>query len=81
MSDIIKTKAKTTTKEPLPYGGLPEYGFVRTRHLLPVLGVSRATLCRWINEGVFPKPIALGQRMKAFKVEDVRAFIDAQGAA
>jgi predicted DNA-binding transcriptional regulator AlpA len=84
MSDIVNIKnpsTKTAKNEVLHYGELPKHGFIRTRHLLPVLDISRATLSRWIKSGIFPKPITLGQKITAFKVEDVRAFLDSQGAA
>jgi len=29
---------------------------IRIKEMLTLLGISRATLSRWINRGVFPKP-------------------------
>lgn len=77
---IKKPSPKTTNNETLHYGELPKHGFIRTRHLLPILDVSRVTLWRWIKDGIFPAPITLGERIKVFKVEDVRAWLNAQGA-
>lgn len=77
---IKKPSPKTANNETLHYGELPKHGFIRTRHLLPILDVSRATLSRWIKDGIFPAPITLGERVRVFKVEDVRAYLNAQGA-
>ena len=83
MSDVVsikKSSPKSANNEALHYGELPKHGFIRARHLLPILDVSRVTLWRWVQGGIFPQPVTLGQRIKAFKVEDVRAFLNAQGA-
>jgi prophage regulatory protein len=77
---IKKLSPKTVNNESLHYGELPKNGFIRTRHLLPILDVSRTTLWRWIRDGIFPEPITLGQKITAFKVEDVRVFLKSQGA-
>lgn len=53
-----------------PRGQAPE--FVRTTQLAAWLDVDPKTLYRWADEGRLPKPIKLGQRIRVWRVEDVR---------
>lgn len=46
----------------------------------PILPVSNATLWRRVKEGTFPKPVKLSERVTAWRVEDVRQWLDAQAA-
>lgn len=34
----------------------------RVRHVCNLLGVSRATLSRWVDEGIFPPPVVMRRR-------------------
>ena len=43
-----------------------------------MLPMSAATLYRLIGQGKFPKPVKLGERVSAFKVGDVRAWLQAR---
>ena len=45
------------------------------------LPFSAATLWRMARAGTFPKPIKLSERVTAWKVGDVRAWMTAQAAA
>ena len=45
------------------------------------LPFSSATFWRKVKEGAFPKPVKLGERITAWRVADVRAWINAQAAA
>ena len=57
-------------------GTLPSTGFVRQSQLIPIIvPFSSATLWRKVKSGEFPKPIKLSERVTAWKVEDVRAWI------
>jgi prophage regulatory protein len=42
---------------------------------------SKPTLWRWISEGKFPKPIALGPQVRAFKRSDIDAWLTERAAA
>jgi len=67
---------------------LPASGFVRQRQLLgdrsakpPVPGIlpiSPSTLHLWVQQGRFPRPVKLGPRVTAWRVEDIRSFIERQ---
>ena len=63
------------------FDNLPESGYVRQAQLIPdVVPFSSATLWRRVKLGEFPKPIKLSTRVTAWRVADVRAFLQAQCA-
>ncbi|MHB8390517.1 MAG: helix-turn-helix transcriptional regulator [Acidobacteriaceae bacterium] len=63
---------------------LPESGFVREKQLLRnpktgdsgILPFSHATLWAKIKSGRFPRPVKLGPKITAWRVEDVRRWIE-----
>lgn len=63
--------------------GLPTTGYVRQAQLVGKKGVpgvipfSPATLWRKVASGDFPKPVKLSPGVTAWKVEEVRAWLDA----
>lgn len=62
---------------------LPDTGFVRLSSILAPRGpipVSKSTWWAGIKTGRFPKPVKLGPRITAWRVEDVRRLIE-KGAA
>lgn len=64
---------------------LPETGFVREPQIIgnpnsvppipAVIPVSRSTWWEGVRSGRFPKPVKLGPRVTAWRVEDIRALI------
>lgn len=68
-------RAFTNATRPLT---LPETGFVRLNHLLKLIPVSDATIRRWVEAGIFPKPVKLGLQMHGWRVEDVRSWMAAR---
>lgn len=46
-----------------------------------LIGISAATLWRWVGLGVFPKPVKLSAGVTAWRAEDVRAWMAQQGGA
>ena len=61
------------------YLQLPAAGFVRLRSILAPTGpipVGRSTWWAGVKSGRFPKPVKLGPRTTAWKVEDIRSLID-----
>lgn len=68
---------------------LPKEGFVRIPQIIgdkkanpPVVGVcpfSKAQLWKLVKEGKFPSPIKISTRVTAWRVEDVRKFIEEVG--
>ena len=60
---------------------LPETGFVREARLLAFLPFSHSTLWRRVAARTFPAPIKISERVTAWRVEDIRAWIHEQGGA
>jgi len=70
-----------------PYqDGLPSTGYLRQRHLVAksreaipkvLLPFSPSTLWRMVRAGAFPAPVKLSQGVTAWRVEDVRAWLEA----
>ncbi len=57
---------------------LPETGFLRLPEVLKVFPVSKSTWWAGVKSGRYPKGVKLGQKMTAWRVEDIRALIAAQ---
>lgn len=65
---------------------LPETGFLRLRQIIgdlnaqpPIPGlipVCKSTWYAGIKEGRFPAPVRLGERVVAWRVEEIRALIE-----
>lgn len=58
---------------------LPTSGFIRQVNLIPdVIPFSPATLWRKVKDGTFPAPVKLSERVTAWRVEDVRAWMQSR---
>lgn len=60
---------------------MPDSGFMRQSQVLEVVPFSPATMWRKIKKGEFVSPVRLSERVTAFKVGDVRAWLKAQAGA
>jgi len=70
---------------------LPETGFVRLWQIVgnkkseppipPIIPIGRTSFLNGVKSGKFPKPIKLGERTTAWRVEDIRALVDRLGGA
>lgn len=59
------------------FGQLPTTGYVRQAQLIgSILPFSSATLWRKVKNREFPAPVKLGERITAWRVEDIRAWLD-----
>ena len=62
---------------------LPETGFLRVSQIIgdpkknipPIIPVKKTTWWQGVKSGRFPKPVKLGLRVTAWRVEDIRALI------
>jgi prophage regulatory protein len=57
----------------------PETGFLRLSSILAPNGpipVGRSTLWAGVKSGRFPRPVKLGPRMTAWRIEDIRTLIE-----
>lgn len=55
---------------------LPDTGFVRLPSILRVYPVGKSTWWAGVKTGRFPKPVKLGCRTTAWRVEDIRALLE-----
>lgn len=60
---------------------LPTAGYLRITQVLLFIPIGRSTWWKWVAEGKAPKPVKLGEKTTAWKVEDIRAFIAELGKA
>jgi|SRR5690349_18640665 len=58
------------------YGVLPDTGYVRQSKILILVPISSSTLWREVKKGTFPKPVKLAPRITAWRVEDIRKYLD-----
>jgi prophage regulatory protein len=60
----------------------PEFGFLRLRDVIGdkgnpgIIPVSRSSRVEGVAEGRYPKPVKLGERMSAWRVEDIRKLVE-----
>ena len=60
----------------------PRTGLVRLSQILAPIGpipVSKSTWWQGVRDGRFPKPLKLGPRTTAWRVEDIRALFEDVG--
>ncbi len=68
--------------KPTTFDDLPGDGYVRQSDLIPSpIPFSSATLWRKVKNKTFPAPVKLGERITAWRVSDIRAWLAAQKAA
>lgn len=68
---------------------LPKVGYLRLPQIIgdpsrdppipPIMPVSRSTWWQGVRDGRFPKPVKLGPKTTAWRVEDIRSLIDKLG--
>ena len=59
---------------------LPATGFLRLAQVLALIPVSKSAWYAGIAEGRYPKPVSLGLRTSAWRVEDILTLIKRLGA-
>lgn len=58
---------------------LPEPGFIRQADLIPgIVPFSAATLWRRVKSGEFPAPVKLSARVTAWRLQDVREWMESR---
>ena len=65
---------------------LPETGYLRLAQIVgnpksdppipALIPISKASVWRAVKDGRFPKPVKLGPKTTAWRVEDIRALIE-----
>jgi len=59
----------------MKYPILAETGFIRLQEILKIFPVSKSTWWAGVKDGRYPKPIKLGPKMTAWRVEDIQRLI------
>jgi len=47
---------------------------LRVKQVAQEVGVSEATIYRWVSAGIFPRPVKIGPRASGWHSEDVTQF-------
>ena len=55
---------------------LPETGFLRLPAILQIFPIGKSTWWAGVKNGKYPKPIKLGKRTTAWRVEDIKTLIE-----
>ncbi len=67
-------------QQPVQQVLLPAEGYARLPQVLAAFPVSKSTWWNGIRTGRFPKPVRLGPRTVAWRVEDIRRLIKSAGS-
>lgn len=81
---MMKKKNETTTTIPT----IPTTGYLRLeviignkkKCIVPLFPVARTTWLDGVKSGRYPKPVKLSARCVAWRVEDILALIEKEGA-
>ena len=70
---------------------LPETGFLRLRQILgnpkatppvaPIIPVGKSNWHEGVKSGRYPRPVKIGTKISAYRVEDIRALVEFLGEA
>lgn len=55
---------------------IPSTGFMRLSAVLSIIPVSKSTWWAGVKSGRYPKAVKLGERITAWRAEDIRALIE-----
>jgi prophage regulatory protein len=60
---------------------IPDIGFLRLPQVLGLIPLKRTSWLNGVKDGIYPRPIKLGARSVAWRVEDIRALVERLGGA
>jgi len=60
---------------------LPLTGFMRLPQILQLIPISKSAWWQGCRDGRFPKPVKLGPKTTAWRVEDIAALIERIGSS
>ena len=60
---------------------IPEIGFLKLAQVLGLIPLGRTSWLNGVKSGKYPKPVKIGARSIAWKVEDIRALVESLGGA
>lgn len=73
-----KCRSVIATTHALDFDALPDSAFVRLPNLLVLFACSRATIWRWVKNGLLPAPKKVGPRVTAWSVAELRQVLSAR---
>lgn len=50
--------------------------YLSVKHVTEMVGLSTATIYRWMADGRFPKPVSLGTRTVRWPKADIEAWLE-----
>lgn len=59
---------------------IPAFGFLRLPQVLAIVPISKSAWWEGCRTGRYPKPVKLGPRTTAWRVEDIADFVRSLGA-
>ena len=62
------------------FNTIPSTGFLRLRQILTLVPISKSSWWEGCKSGRFPKPVKLGPRTTAWRVEDITALVQTLGS-
>ncbi len=83
MQQATITKTSGTELNQINISSLPETGFLRIWHIIgnkktnipALIPISGTSFLNGVKSGKYPKPVKLGERTTAWRVEDIRELI------
>ena len=60
---------------------VPEIGFLKLAQVLGLIPLGRTSWLNGVKSGKYPKPVKIGARSVAWKVEDIKALVERLGGA
>ncbi|GFM35961.1 hypothetical protein DSM19430T_06450 [Desulfovibrio psychrotolerans] len=54
---------------------IPTNGFLRLKHVLQIIPISKTAWWNGVKDGRYPKPVKLAERTTAWRAEDIQALI------
>ena len=55
---------------------VPEVGYLRLSQILNIIPISKSAWWEGCRSGLYPKPVKLGPRTTAWRVEDIRELME-----
>jgi predicted DNA-binding transcriptional regulator AlpA len=83
MSNAITAQTKINSLTTINFNSLPETGFLRIWQIIgnkktnspALIPIGRTSFLNGVKSGKYPKPVKLGERTTAWRVEDIRDLI------
>jgi len=51
---------------------------VRLPEVMEIIGVSKETILLWMKKGSFPRPLLLGPRARAWRLDEIQRWMESR---